>query len=161
MRRALTQSWHVWPRVTFYVTSRQFCLVVFMFAGSMYCYQFVFNYPKIPDSGGTVWLYGTRVLLSCLLMSQLIILSVLFRAEATIIGYSMLPLFVITCLFINNLHTNYFQIATNLPAHMCLNQDLENLEDNVDFTEFTNQFKNPALHSQIVDADWNAGKNEA
>jgi hypothetical protein len=23
MRRALTQSWHIWPRVTFYVTSRQ------------------------------------------------------------------------------------------------------------------------------------------
>jgi hypothetical protein len=94
-------------------------------------------------------------------MSQLIILLVLFRAEATIIGYSMLPLFVITCLFINNLHTNYFQIGTNLPVHMCLNQDLENLEDSADFSVFTNQFKNPALHSQIVDADWNAGENEA
>jgi hypothetical protein len=25
MRRALTQSWHVWSRVTFYVSSRHIC----------------------------------------------------------------------------------------------------------------------------------------
>jgi fumarate reductase subunit D len=137
-----------------------FCLAFFMFAGSVYRYQFVFNYPSIPDSGGTIWLYGMRVLLSCLVMAQLIILSVLFRADVTIIGYSMLPLFIITCIFVNNLHTNYFQIGTHLPAHMCLNQDLTNAGNKVNFTVFTNQYKNPALLARNVDADWNSGKDE-
>jgi len=42
------------------------CLIFFLFLGSVYRHQFVFNYPKTPDSGGEMWLMFVAVLLACM-----------------------------------------------------------------------------------------------
>lgn len=133
-----------------------FCLALFLVVGSVYRYQFVFNYPNTPDSGGTIWLYGVRVLLACLVIAELMLIGLMSVEGERTCAYLTIPLFVVTCVFINSLD-QFFKVAKSLPVHLCLDQDLANSANQVTFDEFRNKYKDPALMERYLDADWNSG----
>jgi Calcium-dependent channel, 7TM region, putative phosphate len=135
-----------------------FCVFLFLFASCVYRYQFVFNYPDTPDSGGEVWLYFVRVILACILIAQLTIVGFLALKHSAIGAGLMIPLVVVTCLFMIYLGQRHFKIGKHLPARACLSQDMANHDDDVDYDEFKNQYKNPALMARFLDADWDSGK---
>mmetsp|Transcript_18536 Transcript_18536/g.30724 ORF Transcript_18536/g.30724 Transcript_18536/m.30724 type:complete len:231 (-) Transcript_18536:102-794(-) len=72
----------------------------------------------------------------------------------------MVPLLVITGIFIFYLNQRHFAIGKYLAARPSLSQDLKNEEEGVDYTVFKNCYQNPALTERIVDVDWDSGKNE-
>ena len=133
-----------------------FCLVMFLVVGSVYRYQFVFNYPNTPDSGGTIWLYGVRVLFACLVIAELMVIGLMSVEGERTCAYLAIPLFVLTCVFINSMD-QYYKVAKSLPVHLCLDQDLAIAADRVSFDEFRNKYKDPALVLRFLDADWNSG----
>ena len=135
-----------------------FCVFLFLFASCVYRYQFVFNYPDTPDSGGEMWLYFVRVMLACILIAQLTLVGFLTLKRSAIGAGLMIPLVVMTCLFIIYLGQRHFKIGTHLPARACLSQDMANHDDGVAYDEFKNQYKNPALMTGFLDADWDSGK---
>jgi hypothetical protein len=135
-----------------------FCVFFFLFLGSVYRYQFVFNYPNTPDTGGEIWLTFMRVILACIVVAQLTVVGFLFLKVATIAAALMIPLVVITCLFIIYVSQCHFVIGKYLPARTCRSQDLANEDDEVDYSEFKNSYKNPALMARFLDADWSSGK---
>jgi hypothetical protein len=135
-----------------------FCVFLFLFASCVYRYQFVFNYPDTPDSGGEMWLYFVRVILACILIAQLTLVGFLGLKESAIGVGLMIPLVVVTCLFMIYLGQRHFRIGKHLPAQACLSQDLANQDDDVDYEEFRNQYKNPSLMARFLDADWDSGK---
>ena len=134
-----------------------FCLFFFAFVGSVYRYQFVFNYPNTPDSGGKIWLYFMKVLFACIVVAQLTLLGFLALKEAAIAAPLLIPLMVITWLFIAYVNQCHFTKGWYLPAIACISQDLANEDDEVDFSEFKNEYKNPALMVRFLDADWGSG----
>eukprot|EP00545_Synedropsis_sp_CCMP1620_P014896 CAMPEP_0119011692 /NCGR_PEP_ID=MMETSP1176-20130426/5833_1 /TAXON_ID=265551 /ORGANISM="Synedropsis recta cf, Strain CCMP1620" /LENGTH=135 /DNA_ID=CAMNT_0006964551 /DNA_START=252 /DNA_END=659 /DNA_ORIENTATION=- len=73
----------------------------------------------------------------------------------------MVPLLVITCLFIVYLNQRHFSKGQYLAGTTCTEQDAENAEDGTDFSVFKNEYKNPALLTRVADADWDSGKKEA
>jgi calcium permeable stress-gated cation channel len=134
-----------------------FCVFLFLFASCVYRYQFVFNYPNTPDSGGTVWLYFVRVILACMVIAQLTLMGFL-ALKGSVVGASlMVPLVVMTILFIIYLSSCYFRIGEYLPARACLNQDLANADNGVEYDEFKKKYQNPALTARFMDADWDSG----
>lgn len=137
-----------------------FCMFFFLFLGSVYRHQFVYNYPGTPDSGGQIWLSFMHVLLACVVIAQLTLLGFLGLKKAAIAAPMMVPLLIFTILFILYLHERHFKIGRNLPARACLRQDMENIEDEVDFSSFKNEYKNPALMARFLDVDWDSGKDE-
>jgi hypothetical protein len=58
---------------------------------------------------------------------------------------TMIPLMVMTALFIVYLIQNFFSLGQYLPAHTGLGQDLDNAEAGVDFEPFRNMYRHPAL----------------
>jgi len=134
-----------------------FCLFFFLFLSSVYRYQFVFNYPNSPDSGGEIWLSFMKVLLVCILIAQVTLSGFLALKKAAIAAPLLIPLIVITCLFIAYVNQCHFTTGEYLPAIACLSQDLANEDDKVDFSELTNEYKNPALMVRFLDADWSSG----
>ena len=133
-----------------------FSMILFLVVGSVYRHQFVFNYPNTPDSGGTIWLYGMRVLLSCLVIAELMIMGLMSVEGERICAYWTIPVFVVTCIFINSLD-QYYKVANSLPAHLCIDQDIANVAGQVTFDEFRDMYKDPALMERFLDADWNSG----
>ena len=132
-----------------------FCMVLFLFCGSVYRYQFVFNYPNTPDSGGVVWLYFMRVLLVCIIIAQVTIFGFLTLKQSVIGASFMVILIGATFIFIIYLHQSHFIIGKYLPAKACLSQDMANEDDSAEFAEFENMYKSPALTASHLDADRN------
>jgi hypothetical protein len=130
------------------------CLILFLFVSSVYRYQFVFNYPKTPDSGGKVWLHFMRTIFACILIAQLTLLSFLALRGSEIAAIFMIPLLIVTCMFISHVNEHYCKLGEFLPAKECLSQDMANDDDGLDYNEFTNIYKNPSLMSRFEDIDW-------
>lgn len=129
------------------------CVLFFLLHGSVYRHQFIFNYPKTPDSGGQMWLMFMAVILACMVISQMALWGFLGLRQAMVAVSMMIPLVIITGLFIIYLVQNFFQLGQYLPAHSGLSQDLDNTELGVDFSSFSNLYKNPALKAQPVDVE--------
>lgn len=128
-----------------------FCCLFFLFLGSVYRYQFVFNYPSTPDSGGQIWLMFIAVLLSCIVIAQITLWGFLGLKGAGIALSLLIPLMVVTALFIIYLVQNFFSLGTYLPAHAGRSTDLDNTEAGVSFAPFRDLYKNPALLKSPAD----------
>lgn len=86
-----------------------FCMIFFLFLGSVYRHQFIFNYPSTPDSGGHIWIMFIATLLACIVLAQLTMwgyLGLKGGKGAQISIALMIPLMVITGLFIIYLAQN-------------------------------------------------------
>jgi Calcium-dependent channel, 7TM region, putative phosphate len=130
------------------------CMILFIFVGSVYRYQFVFNYPKTPDSGGKIWLHFMRTIFACILIAQLALLSFLALRGSEIAALCMLPLLIVTCIFISHVNEYYCKLGEFLPAKECLSQDMANDDDDMDYNEFLNTYKNPSLMARFEDVNW-------
>jgi hypothetical protein len=122
-----------------------FCCFFFVFLGSVYRHQFIFNYPNTPDSGGVMWLMFMAVVLVCIVIAQLTLFGFLGIKKAGVAISTMIPLMIMTALFIVYLIQNFFTLGQYLPAHTGLSQDLDNNEAGVDFEPFRNLYRHPAL----------------
>jgi Calcium-dependent channel, 7TM region, putative phosphate len=122
-----------------------FCCIFFLFLGSVYRHQFIYNYPNTPDSGGVMWLMFMAVVLACIVIAELTLWGFLGIKKAGVAISTMIPLMVMTALFIVYLIQNFFSLGQYLPAHTGLGQDLDNAEAGVDFEPFRNMYRHPAL----------------
>lgn len=122
-----------------------FCLIFFLFLGSVYRHQFIYNYPNTPDSGGIMWIMFMAVVLACIVVAQITLWGFLGIKKAGVAVSAMIPLMVMTGIFIVYLIQNFFSLGRFLPAHTGLGHDLDNAESGVDFEQFRNLYRNPAL----------------
>ena len=129
------------------------CLVFFLFLGSVYRHQFIFNYPKTPDGGGHMWIMFMAVILACMVIAQVTLWGLLGIRQAVVAVSMMIPLMVVTGIFIVYLAQHYFWLGKYLPAHCGLSQDLDNAEAGVDFSTFHDLYKNPVLKTQPIDVE--------
>ena len=135
-----------------------FCLIFFCFVSSVYRHQFIFNYPNSPDSGGKIFLPFLDCLLACMIISQLTIAGFLALKKSAVAAPLMIPLLIGTILYIVHLKESLFSAGTFLAASTCVEEDDLNQVRGVDYSEFKNQYKNPALMSRFAPVDWDAGK---
>lgn len=135
-------------------------LIFFLWLGSVYRYQFVFNYPSSPDSGGTIWLHFIRVLLAVMVIGQLALTGFLALQRAGAASATMIPLIVATVVFISYLEQRHWKLGEYLPSRVALNRDLENYEEECDYEVFLDSYKNPTLMHPDVQPNWNSGKED-
>jgi hypothetical protein len=128
----------------------------FLLMGSCYRQNFIHNYPKAADSGGQLWISFVKILMTCMLVAEVTIIGFLALKKSTVAVPLMLPLIGTTVLFNIFVRQRHFRISENLPAHDCLNKDIENMENNVDFTEFKDKYLQPSLSVAIVEPDWDS-----
>lgn len=134
-----------------------FCVIFFLFLGSVYRHQFVMNYPSKPDSGGKMWIMFIATLLACCVIAQITLwgfLGLKGGNGAHIALSLMIPLLILTGLTILYLAQNYSSQGKYLPAHTGLCKDNENTDQGVDFELFRNLYKNPALLERTVTPCW-------
>lgn len=93
-----------------------------------------------------------------MVIAQLTIAGFLGLKKAVVAAPLMVPVLLGTILFIVYLKESIFSAGTFLAASTCGDEDDENQVREVDYNEFTNQYKSPSLMSRFADVDWDAGK---
>jgi Calcium-dependent channel, 7TM region, putative phosphate len=133
-----------------------FCLIFFCFVGSVYRHQFVYNYPKTPDSGGKIWLQFMEILLACMVIALLTIGGFLGLKKATIALPLLIPLLGATIYFIIYVRRHHFLPGRFLATSSCIAQDAANKDRGANYNEFSDEYKQPMLKVRFLDVDWNA-----
>lgn len=100
-----------------------FLLVMFFVMETGYRYQFYHNYPPTPDSGGKHWKGFFHILQACMIFAQLTLIGFLVLKQSFYAIPFLVPLLVVTILFI--LYLNNYQLpATDfLPTSECVRVD--------------------------------------
>ena len=108
-----------------------------------------------PDSGGRIWAGFIVQLYASICIGELTLIGLLILNGAFYAVPALVPLLVITILFIINVHPKRMRVAANLPAIDCLLLDKQNMDgsepSNFDFLR--NQYLQPALKEPFLFPD--------
>ena len=124
-----------------------FTLLVFGFLTIGYRHQFVYIYPIKHDSGGKLWINFHKLSVVCMIMAELILLTVLLLKEAFIAGVLMMPLVVASILFYVYFKRRHYPAALYLPLGEAAAIDRNNKEEfgTEIFESFKGEYLQPAL----------------
>ncbi|KAL3922786.1 MAG: hypothetical protein SGILL_002017, partial [Bacillariaceae sp.] len=133
-----------------------FLLGCFLILESGYRYLFIHDYSTSPDSGGRIWGGFVQIMFTGMIIGQLTLLGVLILNQAFYAIPALVPLVILTILFIIYVHPVKMHVARNLPAITCLEVDKldegkENDRSNYDFLR--GKYLQPALTQPIVAPD--------
>jgi hypothetical protein len=124
--------------ITCYVLA--FCFLV---QGAGYRHQFIYIYPKAPDSGGKIWTTFVTITLVCAFVAQLTLIGYLAIKQAPTATYLMIPLIVGQVLFHIYICQRHFRVARRLPTEDSLRLDAEN--DPMDYRFLKDKYRQSAL----------------
>ena len=129
-----------------------FTLLVFGFLAIGYRNQFVYIYPIKHDSGGKLWINFHKLSVVCMIMAELILLTVLLLKEAFIAGVLMMPLVVASILFYVYFKRRHYPAALYLPLGEAAAIDRNNKEEfgTEIFESFKGEYLQPALKETSV-----------
>ena len=100
--------------------------VSFGCAAVVFRHQFAFVYDPSNDSGGLLWPRAIRSILYCMVLAEVIVLSVLAFKEGAAQAPLVLPLPVATVLLYRYLGQQHFRVAEHLPLEDCARADAAN-----------------------------------
>ena len=133
------------------------CAVLFCFllleAG--YRYQFIHNYPKAFDTGGQLWHTFVQFVLASLVIAELTLAGLLALKQNRFAGPAMIPIIVITVLFILYINGRHAHVMKFLPTRDCVEFDQKNAEDGLtDFSFCKGEYLQPSLKKYRDDPEY-------
>ena len=133
-----------------------FLLGCFLILESGYRYLFIHNYSTSPDSGGRIWAGFVVLMFAGIIIGELTLIGLLILNSAFYAVPALVPLIVITILFIIYVHPVKMHVAKNLPAIMCLDVDRADPEadnDPLTYSFVQGKYLQPALTQPLVFPD--------
>lgn len=110
-------------------------------------HQCIYIYPPKPDSGGRLWMIFVTIALICMIVAELTLLSLMALTEARTQLAMMIPLVVVTILFVVYIRQKHFRVARNLSSETGVEVDARNnLHDCAERFDFLkDKYLQPAL----------------
>jgi hypothetical protein len=99
---------------------------MFVLMESGYRYNFYHNYPPSPDSGGKHWKGFFHIYLACVIVAQLTLVGFLILKSSLYATTLLVPLLIISVLFIFYLNTYELHASAHLPSSDCTEIDRRN-----------------------------------
>jgi hypothetical protein len=103
-----------------------FMLICFLLIGSAYRHQLVYIYPTDPDSGGCLYVQFMQLMPSCILIGEVTIVGFLALKKTPAASALMIPLLIITVLFVIYLGQQHFKMTKFLASSQCMDTDRKN-----------------------------------
>jgi len=130
-------------------TTNWFMFFCFAILSSGYRYQFIYNYPTTPDSGGKIWTGFISIALPCMFIAQITLVGLLTLNQALLAVPFTIPLLIIQVFFGIYIKQRHFYVTNFLPSRECLNIDLRNnSECRMDFSFVNRKYLQPAMQSK-------------
>ena len=133
------------------------CAILFCFilleAG--YRYQLIHNYPKAFDTGGELWHTFVQFVLASLVIAELTLAGLLALKQSRFAGPAVVPLMVITILFIMYINGRHSHVMKFLPTRDCVEIDKQNAENELtDFAFCKGEYLQPSLKKYREDPEY-------
>jgi predicted RNase H-like HicB family nuclease len=102
---------------------------LFLLLGMGYRHQFMYIYPKGPDSGGKLFMGFLNFIITCIIVAEFTVVGLLGIKQSPIAAGLMFPLLIVTILFVIYIKQKHLSQPEYLPARRCIIIDLDNEED--------------------------------
>lgn len=122
----------------------------FLLLESGYRYQYIHNYPQHFETGGRLWRSFLYFTLGSLIIGELTILGLLLLKQSFYALPAMVPLLVITVLFIFFVNGEHSRVSFFLPIRDCVLLDQRMWEEAVDFNFVQGAYLQPALRNDAA-----------
>ena len=122
-----------------------FTLGIFLLIAMGFRNQFIYVYPIANDSGGKLWLNFTKISITCMILSEIVLCAVLFLKGGVVSGPLMVPLIVITILFDIYFKKRHYMVTNFLPLGDAAAQDKENRDEGMTYEWLEDAYLQPAM----------------
>ncbi|KAG7370337.1 protein of unknown function DUF221-domain containing protein [Nitzschia inconspicua] len=126
-----------------------FLFICFLLIGSAYRHQFVYIYPTKPDSGGALYVQFMKIMPTCILIGEITIAGFLALKRTPAASALLIPLLVITVLFVVYLGQQHYKLTKFLSARQCMEQDRKNnIGKPMDFEFLKGRYVQPEMREK-------------
>ena len=113
-------------------------------------HQFVYIYPKHPDTGGKLFLGFIDFAFICIIVSELTIVGFLGIKKNPVAAALMFPLIVLTVGFMIYIKQKHLKVGDQLPSVLCVVADARNdADESVDYSFLKDAFLHPAMKADL------------
>ena len=137
-----------------------FLAFCFLVQGTAFRHQFVYIYPKMPDSGGELWMIWVNIQLWCMIIAELTLIGYLVLKKAPVAAPLLIPLLVVTILFMSFIRQRHFYVARHLSSEDCAYYDQLYAEEAGDLEFLRGRYRHPAFKDRNIYPD-NMPKEES
>mmetsp|Transcript_134 Transcript_134/g.216 ORF Transcript_134/g.216 Transcript_134/m.216 type:complete len:335 (+) Transcript_134:693-1697(+) len=127
-----------------------FTLIVFGMLAIGYRHQFLYVYPIANDSGGKLWMNFQRLSITCAILAEIVLCSVLFLKLSYAAAVLMIPLIVATIIFDRYFKRRHYSITSFLPLGDCAAVDRHNMNEGMANEWLKDAYLQPALKKRVV-----------
>ena len=125
-----------------------FTLLIFGALTIGFRHQFIYVYPQANDSGGKLWINFIKLSITCMIIAEIVLCSVLFLKAGFIAGILLIPLIICTILFNLYYKRRHYTVTRYLPLGDCAVVDGENESNGMTKDWLKNAYLQPALKEQ-------------
>ena len=111
-------------------------------------HQLIYIYSRRNDDGGALWSSAIMLLISCMIISEVTLIGIIFLKKAFIPGVALAPLIAGTFLFNSYIKQQHFRIIEYVPSTLCSKIDKEN-DGNLDLSFLNDQYLQPVMKDKF------------
>jgi len=94
-----------------------------------------------------------HVILACMIIAQLTLVGYMMLKKAPVAAPLLVPLFIITILFIWYLRQQHFRVAQHLPSEDCVHYEEIFMEEGPNYEFLRGHYRHPALKHKEIQPD--------
>jgi hypothetical protein len=123
-------------------------LICFGILSLVFRHQLIYTYSKTNDDGGKMWSSAIMLLITCMIVSEITLIGMIFLKKAFIAGVALVPLIVCSFLFLSYIKQQHFRVIEYVPSTLCSKTDKAN-HDNLDLSFLKDQYLQAALKKKF------------
>jgi len=125
-----------------------FMLLTFGVLSVVYRHQVIYIYSDENDKGGKLWPCMIHLLITCMLISEVTLIGIMFLKEGIVAASLLVPLLACTVLFLFYIKQEHFRITEFVPSTICNEQDIRN-HDTLDLSFLRDKYLQPPMKVKI------------
>ena len=123
-------------------------LICFGILSLTFRHQLIYTYSKDNDDGGKLWSSAIMMILTCMIVSEITMIGMIFLKKAFVAGVTLLPLVVCSFFFVSYVKQQHFRVTEYVPSILCATTDKAN-DGKLDLSFLKDQYLQDALKDKV------------
>ena len=123
-------------------------LVCFAILSLVFRHQLIYIYSTSNDDGGKLWTSAIMLLITCMIVSEITLIGIIFLKQAFLPGVCLIPLIISSFLFLSYIKQQHFRVTEFVPSTLCSKTDKDNREL-LDVSFLKDQYLQPAMKNKV------------
>jgi hypothetical protein len=121
-------------------------IIAFIILNVVFRHQLIYTYSRANDDGGKLFGSAIKLLVTCMLVSEVTLIGIVLLKKGYIAGGLLVPLIICTALFFSYIKKRHFLVTEYAPTTLCMSEDEKNKDVELDFLK--HQYTQEALKTK-------------